>query len=351
MYPFHSYDIIKLLDLKIRHRNESSVDVNCPFCGDTRGKMNIHLKKEVYRCNYCDKSGNLVTLYADFYGMSNKTAYGEICERLHKPYTYKKQYSTYSREEKERNEIAPLEVRHKTYGVFLSLLTLKEEHRKHLECRGLTKEQIEFCGFKSTPEEESKEMIDELLRQNCTLKGVPGFYLNTSGNWAMNFKSSSAGILIPICSIDKRIEAFQIRLNQIWKNGTKYIWYSSTGKKSGTSSGSPVHFMGNPNDTTIYVTEGGLKATVAHYLSGGKTFMAVAGANHYKNTIPIFKQLKENGTKRILLAYDMDRFTNIYVMNGYKKLLKLVACYPFFVQSLVWDKRYKGIDDILLQKR
>ena len=30
------------------------------------------------------------------------------------------------------------------------------------------------------------------------------------------------------------------------KSGTKYIWLSSVGKEMGTSSGSPVHFVGDP---------------------------------------------------------------------------------------------------------
>ena len=27
------------------------MDVNCPFCGETKGKMNVNLQKNVFRCN------------------------------------------------------------------------------------------------------------------------------------------------------------------------------------------------------------------------------------------------------------------------------------------------------------
>ena len=39
------------------------------------------------------------------------------------------------------------------------------------------------------------------------------------------------------------------------KAGTKYIWLSSAAKNRGVTSGSPVHFAGDPFSRTVYVTE------------------------------------------------------------------------------------------------
>ena len=40
------------------------------------------------------------------------------------------------------------------------------------------------------------------------------------------------------------------------KSGTKYLWLSSSSKTRGVSSGSPVHFVGDPFARVVYVTEG-----------------------------------------------------------------------------------------------
>jgi hypothetical protein len=40
------------------------------------------------------------------------------------------------------------------------------------------------------------------------------------------------------------------------KTGVKYLTLSSTGKRMGTTSGSPIHFVGDPCSRVVYVTEG-----------------------------------------------------------------------------------------------
>ena len=63
------------------------------------------------------------------------------------------------------------------------------------------------------------------------------------------------------------IQGFQIRLDHV-EDGRKYIWLSSGGYQKGTSSGSPVHVVGDRNAESVYLTEGGLKGTISHYLPG-----------------------------------------------------------------------------------
>ena len=56
--------------------------VDCPICGDRRGKMNLNTAKDLWRCNYCGEGGGMLSLYAKVYGVSNSDAYREICDAL-----------------------------------------------------------------------------------------------------------------------------------------------------------------------------------------------------------------------------------------------------------------------------
>lgn len=82
-FPFTIEDIaLRLLNLRLCHRNLVSFDVDCPFCGK-KGKMNLNVEKDVYRCNYCGEKGGMLKLFADFNGCISLTeAYQEICKLL-----------------------------------------------------------------------------------------------------------------------------------------------------------------------------------------------------------------------------------------------------------------------------
>ena len=56
VFPFDISDIVFLLNLKIRRKNQTSWDCDCPFCGK-EGKLNINLEKNVFRCNKCGEGG------------------------------------------------------------------------------------------------------------------------------------------------------------------------------------------------------------------------------------------------------------------------------------------------------
>ena len=62
-----------------------------------------------------------------------------------------------------------------------------------------------------------------------------------------------------------------------------------------------MHFIGNPADKTVYVTEGALKADIA-YSFCKKTFVALVGVSNYRALEPIFAQLKRNGVENIVEA-------------------------------------------------
>lgn len=64
-FPFGIMEVVNLLNLRIRRQQANSVYVDCPFCGDRRGRMNVNFVKNVWRCNYCDAHGGMLALYAE----------------------------------------------------------------------------------------------------------------------------------------------------------------------------------------------------------------------------------------------------------------------------------------------
>lgn len=81
-FPFGIMEVVNLLNLRIRRQQANSVYVDCPFCGDRRGKMNVNFQKNVWRCNYCGKYGGMLALYAEFNHTTTSDAYWEIAEAL-----------------------------------------------------------------------------------------------------------------------------------------------------------------------------------------------------------------------------------------------------------------------------
>lgn len=318
-FPFNIMDVAELLHLHIRRRQADSVYADCPICGDKRGKMNINFAKNLWRCNYCNEGGGMLSLYGKVYGISNSEAYREICDTLQNGLTAP-EYTAKELPEQtaiEQSVLASPQEIHQTFSMLLELLTLTPQHRKHLrEVRGLTDEQIERLGYKSTPPFYlCRSLAQKLRSRGCKVEGVPGFYVGKDDKWTVNFNSVTAGIIIPAKGIDGMIRGAQIRLDTPIrdqesdpdKSGTKYLWLSSASKKRGVSSGSPVHFVGDPFARVVYVTEGLLKADVAHFLMD-RSFAATAGANNVNKLDMLFALLSANGTEVIIEAEDMDKY-------------------------------------------
>ena len=378
-FPFGIMDVVELLHLRIRRRQADSAYTDCPFCGDRRGKMNVNFVKNVWRCNYCGEHGGMLNLYARVNNTTNSEAYREICDALQAGDTswgYGGAESTDAyagvpaREPHagrqpdmgitQAERASPQEI-HQTYSLMLGMLSLNSAHRAHLrsEKRGLADEQIDSLGFKSTPPYFlCRSLTERLIKQGCRVEGVPGFYLHEGGYWTAKFSSRTAGILIPAIGIDGLIYGMQILLDVPFKDrddppekaGTKYIWLSSSTKNMGVTSGSPVHFIGNPFARTIYVTEGILKADIAHVLLN-RSFVAVAGANNVAQLGPLFALLAQNGTELIIEAHDMDKYSNEMIAKGSSKIYLLARQHGMECRRLTWNPNYKGIDDWQLALR
>ena len=355
-------DVAELLHLHIRRRQADSVYADCPICGDKRGKMNINFAKNLWRCNYCNEGGGMLSLYGKVYGISNSEAYREICDTLQNGLTAP-EYTVKELPEQaaiEQSVLASPQEIHQTFSMLLELLTLTPQHRKHLhEVRGLTDEQIERLGYKSTPPFYlCRSLAQKLRSRGCKVEGVPGFYVGKDDKWTVNFNSVTAGIIIPAKGIDGMIRGAQIRLDTPIrdqesdpdKSGTKYLWLSSASKKRGVSYGSPVRFVGDPFARVVYVTEGLLKADVAHFLMD-RSFAATAGANNVNKLDMLFALLSANGTEVIIEAEDMDKYHNAAVSKGASKIYLMARSHGLECRRLMWDPNYKGIDDWQLAMR
>lgn len=379
-------DVVRVLNLTVRRKNARSYDVDCPFCNHKTGKLNVNLEKNVFRCNYCDAQGGMLDLYSKLYHVTKTEANQQIREALNLG-----QYrDDYIRQENPRIDSGPpvpvnserasdAEIDH-TYSQMLSMLTLSRKHRENLQGRGLTPEQIAAQRYRSVPLFGIKKLAEGLADKGCTLKGVPGFYQEEDGTWSIHFTSRNSGILIPIRSMEGRIQGFQIRLDFV-TDSRKYIWLSSANYQMGVSSGSPVHVIGDLDAETVYVTEGALKGTIAHYLSGD-TFLCAPGVNQYRSLQPVLESLSKQNLKLVYEAYDMDKKMRVncdgchrkcgecleagvhdycpfklkkreIIQNGCRKLYEGCQSLSISVQRMVWDMdekgewcgRTKGIDD------
>lgn len=356
-FPFGIMDVVELLHLRIRRPSPQGVYVDCPICNDKRGKMHVNRQNDTWRCNYCDESGGMLSLYARLRNMSTSEAYREIRDAMLNGVglsDYAVRYPDKPKVETvEDTPIADIVVRHNTYSALLSMLTLSKEHREHLQTvRGLPDEQIEKLGYKSTPPfYMCRSLANRLLEKGCELEGVPGFY-QKDGQWTIASSTYTAGILIPARTRQGYISGFQIRLDVPLKNeddppdkmGAKYIWFSSVGKPKGTSSGSPAHFVGDPDAGVVYVTEGLLKSDIAHYLMN-RSFAATAGVNNMAQLELLLKELAENGTHTIIETEDMDKYRNEAASRGALKLYELAKKYGMTCRGLNWNPNYKGVDD------
>ena len=321
-FPFGIRDVADLLRLHVRRKNAVSLDVDCPFCGEKKGKLNLNLQKNVFKCNRCGETGGMLALYGKIYGVDTKTAYEEINTALGLDKTapdYEVKVKQIKKEEPKLDtlEKAPDDVLHKTYTKLLGLLTLSAVHREGLLKRGFTPEQIEENGYKSTPVFGFKGIVKKLQADHCVIGGVPGFYEDKDGEWSLAFTAKSSGFLVPVRNIDGLIVGMQIRLDRPY-DGRKYVWFSSTNYNKGASSGSPVHLAGEAGAKITFVTEGPLKGDLAHAISG-RTFGCVAGVNQYGKLPDFLSRMKEYGTETIYEAYDMDKLTGIMCRGDYNE--------------------------------
>lgn len=305
MFLFTIEEEASLIPLRIRKKNEVRMVVDCPFCEWKKSNMIINFQKNVYHCFRCNTGGGLTTLYANYYGISNREAYREIMSRLnlniHSGYYHEGRKPKYEIQTEKQLPDARLD---RAYSTLLSQLVLKETHEKQLLKRGLTGMELDYYSVPSNN-----------LVLGPEYEHIPGCYQN--GKHIITNFPNTTGFIIPIRSFFGHIIGLQIRLDKPYSN-TKYMWFSSNYKPGGSSSGAPIHFVGKKDAAYIYIIEGALKGNIANYLDPERIQSAacVAGVNNIKHLEKLLKEADPYKNKKIILCYDMDKFHNHYVMEG-----------------------------------
>ncbi len=350
MVEIHIADIIPLIDIPSPPTGQSAYNIPCPCCddGSHRKHLNINLQKDVFCCPRCKFSGGVFDLYAYYAGVDRSKVRKLLMERLNLKddeagYDHRKQKPrlTPSRPIMRSIELplTDIDARHDTYTALLSKLTLASDHRENLLARGLTDEQIDILGYKTTPIAGCSVLAKQLQEEGYYLAGVPGFFHTKEGAWTLIHERR--GILIPVKTIDGKIQGLQIRRDNTRKG--KFRWVSSVGKQDGCKAECWAHISGTPAKTVL-LTEGSMKGDVITFLTG-LPVIAIPGVNSLTHLESLLATLKETGTEKVMTAFDMDYLQNPHVRDGYYNLTALLSKVGIEYGTYLWDPHYKGLDD------
>lgn len=253
--PCDIEQVIDLLGIEVIRDTGTQLHCRCPFCADRKAHMNVKIRDNVFRCNRCGKGGGILHLYAEFCEVTLHTAYEELCKIFgpdsnEKPREYKRRRKIIETAEL---PIASAEVRDNTYSNLLSLLTLCPTHQASLKERGLTRDEIDWLGYRTTPTTRLRRIVTELLERGCVLDGVPGFYCQKdTGQWTLDIRGS--GIMLPDRNLNGQIEAIQVRLDKVYNQ--KFYNLTSIDQYYGTQSKCCPHYVGvHEGDEVVCLTD------------------------------------------------------------------------------------------------
>ena len=345
------------LDIKSRTLAKEEVEARCPYCNDHRYRMYLNRITHMFFCQNCGTGGNAVTLYADCNPKGIRLTNYESYKALSAEPSVR-QYDVPIIESRGEPPIRELYERSEIYLEFLKLLRLEKDHLTNLLNRGLSTEIIKGNMYKSFPTNKTeRQWICDNLAARYDLTDVPGFY-RSGGRWSIIGLKS--GILIPICSKDNLIQGLQIRFDNppvkrvtaadgkvTEKVGGRFRWLSTGGNgfTDGTGITSYIHVTGDVSSDTLYLTEGGMKADIASYLSGGRLFIGLTGVQNVRYLKEIVTSLHP---KRIVECIDMDCRTNPQVQKAQSKIQAICTPLCEEYKRFFWPKEQKGIDDFML---
>lgn len=329
----------------------------CPFCPGPKNpkkkKLYINFKTNQFHCWSCQEGGSYLDFWALLRGLPKPVTtedkqkigrdYDQFIGAPEKSAIRKKINSTPKIPQPKEFPLADIEVRNKVYSEFLNSLQLSNVHKEQLLRRGLTEETIMRGGYKSAPRAATSSYAHNLLQKGYVIEGVPGFF-KEKGEWRFIY---ARGFFIPVKDLYGRIKSLQVRLDEPNEHLPKYLTVSSVNKDFGTKGTASPHFQyGKKGLHTVILTEGPLKADIISQYTGLST-IAILGVNGVSDLPGMLLQLKANGTKQILIAFDMDKETNENVQKAYQNMLHIIAHVGFRFSTVEWPIEYKGLDDYL----
>lgn len=360
-FDFDFREVFELNDLGVIGLNESK-NINCPFCDDKKKHLQVVNRppKVVFRCVRCNTSGGILKFHQLLNNLSSTTdALKDISKRLNKSDDEIKARKVEIKRAKKtiyEAPILPLSERDRRYNIMLDHLELSDYNKKKLLDRGLSEKFIQQRKYKTLAStmDERKELADWLGED---AKYLPGFTLTNRGYYQCWL---GEGTLLPVRSLNGKIQGFQIRYNDKDKKGKRYGSFSKPDVRMGGRMECYTHIACdyifndkrkvvpkiNPEATSIKLTEGCLKADV-YYCLTKEPILAVLGVNsigHLKQTLIELKRIYPN-IDTIEDCFDMDYITNQWVQQAIENLKDMLSDMGFNYVRREWDKNYKGIDD------
>lgn len=391
--------LVVAMDLPNVHKYHaaSGFNIDCPFC-KRKNKLNINIVKNVWACPACGENGGYLALHSKLngHGDDKKWASTDIRNKL-KSFSEKdiqrfssssKSIAEIANEESTSTNAYPLALRSTVFKKFLQHLPISAEFSKELasDKRGnLPLDYVAKLGYRSYSARllktkygninaaelaviEANDMYAPVLTDTPKIfanlferegSKVPGFTVNNGHIEAQNVGKCD---FLPVRSRHGEISYLQTKFPSLPDNATKeekekfkkYGRYMSYGKLGCSTSGlASIHYtykMGYDSDTTpeeVWLTEGILKADIASYL-GNKPFIALVGISVYSQLENELKYLKEHGTKRIVVATDMDYLDKPSVANAMNRICAIINKSGLECNIASWNSEYKGIDDFMI---
>jgi phage/plasmid-associated DNA primase len=197
-----------------------------------------------------------------------------------------------------------------------------------------------------------KHLLAEGFSKNF-LTSVPGFYLDDSSHLML---AGAEGILIPVYSVDRKIQAFQIRRDKVEDGQPRYTWLScgwhdKYGDVVGVGSGAPAAVL-MPEAEWLggaIITEGAVKGVSLRNVHPTDATISLAGVSLTSAALDALASLPST-PQRISLVFDADAWRKEQVFSALARMvIALQGSYPKASLEVVsWDEAHgKGIDDFL----
>lgn len=347
----------------------------CPICGSRKGRCSRYVKKDTgdvvfYRCKYKESDRPSNGWYLHLVNEMDNSMKNKVPTVL-KLEDYKQ--TTITEDD--------LLLWDKVYRKFRTIFYqfngsyLYKEHMENLLNRGFSEVEIRNMGFFSVPRNVkvkydgytcklSTAIVNELLKSFKAedLLKVPGFskitvkdsdyviFKNNMYNREKGVFEDIDAYFIPYYNYKNQLSAMQYRLMKAIydEKGKKmrYLWYSS----KDVSCGSPIDYyipMQIDIDDVLLVTEGAIKAKYAASKLKVRS-LGEAGVGNYRNLTRNIQEIEKlEGKKyKILLALDMDKYSNDDVIKAEISTVALLKSLGYSITILEWNEEDgKGIDD------
>ena len=376
-----------------KYKSASGFNIDCPFCG-RKNKLNINTTKNVWACPACGECGGFLVLHSKLNGHNEdkKWAIKDLKKRLatldnHAIETTVSSIDTLVNKET-GSKAFDLQMRSKVFKNFLKHLPISEEFEKELasDKRGnISKELALKLGYRSFSDVVKNTkygkvnvaelaMIEAYGMESPNPKDTPSVYaefFKRTGSKVPGFTVKDNHIIaqeatgcdfLPVRSRHGEISFLQTKYPALKENATpeekasykKYGRYMSYGEKGCSTAGLEcIHYtykFDYNSDTTpkeVWLTEGILKADIAATMAN-KPFIALVGITAHSQLPKELEYLKAHGTKKIVVAIDMDYINNKSVANACKKIISMIKKAGLECDMATWNKEYKGIDDFLI---